>query len=209
MKLDLAPTKSNLLVVQETLALAKEGHELLSQKREVLLGELLHLVDDVKRVRREAEEALRRAYAALKLVLAHEGSDGAARYTAAYRDRADVSIQERSVMGVPIPLLSTKFPPHQPAWGLGESSAMLDEMVERFREALVRLNERAEVETTVWRLARELTKLHLRTNALEHLVIPQHEETAKFIQETMEEREREAYFQLKRIKARRAAEASG
>lgn len=201
MKLDLAATKANLLSVKETLSMAVEGHELLSQKREVLLAELLHLLNDVKRVKEEAESAIAEAYACFRLVLAETGQDGASRLSQACRALADVSIQERSVMGVPIPLIEVHLPDKQPSWVLGETPVIVDEMVERFRHALTLLSEQAEIETTVLRLGRELAKTQLRTNALEHLVIPQHQETVKFIQETMEEREREAHFQLKRIKS--------
>jgi V/A-type H+/Na+-transporting ATPase subunit D len=200
-RLELAATKANLLAVRETLALAREGHELLSQKREVLLTELLHLVNDVKRVGKEANTALEEAYTSLKLVLTQTGHDGAQRLAQGCRERAEVTVRERSVMGVSVPFVQVKTIPKRPMWGLGESPVVLDEMVERFQRALVLLGERAEIETAVWRLAQELAKTQRRTNALEYLVIPQHQETLKFIQETLEERERESHFQLKRIKA--------
>lgn len=201
MKMELAATKANLLSVKEGLALVQEGYDLLSQKQEVLLTELLHLMTDVKRVRDEADKALTEAYAALQMVVAHLGTDGARRLAQGCQDRAEVSVQERSVMGVPVPFVKVKPTRIGPIWGLGESPVLLDDMVERFRRAIVLLGEQAEIETAVWRLTKELGKTQRRTNALEYLVIPQHQETVKFIQETLEEREREAHFQLKRFKA--------
>ncbi len=201
MRLELAATKANLLAVKEGLAIAREGHELLSQKREVLLTELLNLMTDVKRVRDEADHALTEAYASLRMVVAHLGPDGAKRLDHGCQDRVDVAVRERSVMGVPVPFVKVKPTRIRPIWGLGELPVLLDDMVEQFRRALALLGEQAEIETAVWRLAKEFAKTQRRTNALEYLVIPQHRETVKFIQETLEEREREARFQLKRLKA--------
>ena len=64
------------------------------------------------------------------------------------------------------------------------------------------LVELAEIETTLWRLATELKKVQRRFNALDNLLIPQYEETVKYIEYTLEEKEREILFQLKRVKAK-------
>jgi V/A-type H+-transporting ATPase subunit D len=60
----------------------------------------------------------------------------------------------------------------------------------------------AEIETTLWRLATELKRVQRRFNALDNLLIPQHEETVKYIEHTLEEKEREILFQMKRVKAK-------
>lgn len=207
MKVDMAATRANLLVAKETLAMAREGYELLSQKREVLLTELLHLVDDVRRVHTDVASAITEAYTILRKTLALLGPDGAHRLRRGCRLRLEVTVRERSVMGVPIPLLQATPPPLQPLWGLGETPALLDELVQQFRRLVCLLVEQAEIETTVRRLARELSRTQLRTNALEHVVIPQYRETVKYIQDTMEEREREEHFVLKRIKSGRSDDA--
>ena len=45
---NVAPTKSNLLAVKEQLAVSTNGYELLEEKREILVRELMHLVEKVK-----------------------------------------------------------------------------------------------------------------------------------------------------------------
>jgi len=202
MRLKLPATKSNLLSVRENLHLAREGHDLLSQKKEVLYAELLHLVADVNRVREEAQAALAQAYMALRSVTAEIGPDGAKRLSEGCSELADVVMRERSVMGVIVPLLELRLPAKQPVWSLGESPLMIDEVVERCRRSLVLLCEQAEIETAARRLADEMAKTQLRINALEYFVIPQYEETEKFFQETLEEREREEHFQIKRARSR-------
>ena len=47
-KLNIAPTKSNLLAIKEQLAISTEGYDLLEQKREILVMELMRIVEQVK-----------------------------------------------------------------------------------------------------------------------------------------------------------------
>ena len=71
-----------------------------------------------------------------------------------------------------------------------------------FRTALRQLTQLSEVEVAVWRLAMELKKTQRRVNALENIFIPQYEETVKFLDDNLAEKEREAFFQMKRVKAK-------
>ena len=58
-KLNIAPTKSNLLSIKEQLAVAEDGYELLEQKREILVMELMHLVDKVKVLEQKINKKVR------------------------------------------------------------------------------------------------------------------------------------------------------
>ena len=58
-KLNIAPTKSNLLKMNEQLAVSQGGYDLLEQKREILVMELMHMVEQVKLLEREIEKALK------------------------------------------------------------------------------------------------------------------------------------------------------
>ena len=58
----------------------------------------------------------------------------------------------------------------------------------------------ASIRTVVWRLADEVKKTQRRVNALDKLVIPQTEETKKYIENVLEEKERENIFVLKSLK---------
>jgi len=87
-------------------------------------------------------------------------------------------------------------------YGLGSTTVALDEAAACFRRVLAEIPVLSETMTIVWRLARELQKTQRRVNALQHIFIPQYEETVNFIENALEEREREATFRLKRIKSR-------
>ena len=74
-KLNIAPTKSNLLSIKEQLAVAEDGYELLEQKREILVMELMHLVDKVKVLEQKINKKVESAYPELKKMLMQVGGD--------------------------------------------------------------------------------------------------------------------------------------
>ncbi|MBQ1662494.1 MAG: V-type ATP synthase subunit D, partial [Treponema sp.] len=78
-RLNIAPTKSNLLTVKEQLAVSTEGYDLLEQKREILVMELMHLVERVKLLEGSIDKCVAKAYPALKRMLMAVGGDRAER----------------------------------------------------------------------------------------------------------------------------------
>ena len=74
-KLNIAPTKSNLLAMKEQLAVSTNGYDLLEEKREILVRELMHLVEKVKLLEKEIDEVVAQAYPAFKKMLMLDGAD--------------------------------------------------------------------------------------------------------------------------------------
>jgi V/A-type H+-transporting ATPase subunit D len=112
-------------------------------------------------------------------------------------------------MGVVLPLVEAHGKPPETPYGLGDTTVSLDEAAARFRRVLSEVPTLTETMTTVWRLARELQKTQRRVNALQYIFIPQYEETVAFIESTLEEREREETFRLKRLKSKGTEVTSG
>jgi V/A-type H+-transporting ATPase subunit D len=79
---------------------------------------------------------------------------------------------------------------------------VLDEASTAFRDVLLRISQLAMLTATVWRLANELRKTQRRVNALQHIFIPQYQDTIAFIVSSLEEREREEVFRLKWLKTK-------
>ncbi len=202
MILDVPPTKSSLLELKEQLAIARSGHDLLEEKREVLVSELLHIIDDAEACRQRANDALAQAYRALREAVVELGRDQVRRAALACAAEARITLQERSVMGVPIPLLERQILELQPQFGLLGTSHTLDEALRRFHNALEVILRLAEVERAAWHLAVELKKTQRRVNALENIFIPNYEETIHYIEGRLEEAERETIFQMKLLKKR-------
>ena len=204
-RLKLSPTRSNLLMVKHRLKLAREGHQLLEKKRDVLIMEVLALIQDAERVQREVEVQFAKAYASMQEARAGMGTERVRRLALSRPHEVEIEITPRSVMGVAVPTVQFDAPQRQLLYGFGDTSVVLDQVHRRWRHALALMGDKAEKVTTVWRLALELKRTQRRVNALENIFIPTYEETLRYIQEMLEEKEREELFRLKRAKA--AAEA--
>ena len=201
-RLPLAPTKSNLLAVKEQLTIAKDGYELLEQKREILVMELMQMVEKVKLLEADIDKQIARAYPSLKRMFMAVGRDRTERLarTIVY----DFDLQEKRVIlaGMTFSSISVDLPKRRLAYSYLNSFADCDRVMIDFFELLRLLTDMASIRTIVWRLAREVKKTQRRVNALDKQVIPQTEETKVYIESVLEERERESVFVLKALKSR-------
>lgn len=199
-RLRVSPTKSALLRLRDELAFAREGKQLLTQKREVLVLELLRLQDDAQKAREELDRLLAEAYRAFAQAAVENGLEGMGRLALASPSWPGVRIHERSVMGVVVPIVERTPREWEVRYGLAAASLAADRAGRRLVEAVAKLLEVAEIETAIYRLATETRKTLRRERALENLFIPQYQQTVKFIQESLEERERENFYQMKLLK---------
>ncbi len=202
-RLALPTTKANLLQLKGDLVVAREGRQILDEKREIILREMFSHLEDLRRSRADAGAALDAAYSELASACVALGREQVARAALAAPPPAEITAQERSLFGIVLPLLSWEGAKAPPPWGLLDTSLELDLARERFLAAMDRLVEQAELDIAFRRLAAELRKTQKRVNALQNLLIPQYQETVSYMESGLEEREREALFQLKRVHARR------
>jgi len=208
-QLRVAPTRSNLLRIRESLKLASEGHDILDKKREVLITELMHLAHDAVEQQNTVWKHLAEAYRTLETARLSMGRERLEWAALSVNKTIEVSILPRSIMGVVIPSVESHGAPPTIPYGLGNTTVALDEAAARFREVLAEIPELAETMTSVWRLALELQKTQRRVNALEYIFIPQYEETIAFIESSLEEKEREETFRMKRIKSKTSRPSVG
>ncbi len=203
---NVAPTKSNLLREKETLALAEEGYELLEQKREILMLELMRRIDEVKVLEREMRRRAGGAYPVLRRMLLAAGRDNARELAAGVR--ADFGAKERRVQvsGISMPALEAVAPERRLQSSFMNSFADSDETAKEFSALLETIASMAGLRAIVWRLAKEVRRTQRRVNALEKMVIPESREVKVFIEASLEEREREAVFSTKLLKARKERE---
>ncbi|NLJ10903.1 MAG: V-type ATP synthase subunit D [Treponema sp.] len=196
----IAPTKSNLIKVKERLATAIEGYDLLEQKREILVMELMQTVEFVKILERDLYKKIETAYPALKKMLLVMGREKAERLSMNSRQRVELREKRVMIAGMNLPSLEVKLSDLELTYSPANSFAECDETVVEFYELLKTLTELAAVRTIAWRLAREVRKTQRRVNALEKQVIPTARETKAFIESSLEERERESFFSSKLLK---------
>ena len=199
----IAPTKSNLLRVKERRNTAQEGYELLEQKREILVMELMQRVEQIKRLEKELDERVSTAYPCLRRMLIAVGRETADKLSRDIRYKYELKEKRIHIAGQSLPGLEIKMPKAELKYSPANSFAECDETVLEFFELLKILTELAAVRTITWRLAREVSKTQRRVNALEKIVIPTAKETMGYIESALEEREREFIFSNKLLKKKR------
>jgi V/A-type H+/Na+-transporting ATPase subunit D len=199
---DVPPTKSNLFAVKEQLAIAREGFELLEQKREILIMELMRLVEEVKLVERDLDRRVGSAYGALKQMLVRVGREAARDASAGIAFEYSTREKHGKLMGIPLPTIDVGMPRLELKYSFMSTTSACDATTVEFFELLKLLARMAEIRTMVWRLAKEVRKTQRRVNALERIVIPDVVQTKQFIEGVLEEREREVFFVQKILKAK-------
>ena len=201
-RLNVAPTKSNLLMVKEQLSVAADGYELLEQKREILVMDLMRMVEKVKLLEREIEKQINKAYPALKSMLMAVGGDRVERLASGVQYDFKISEKPVVVSGMNFSSIEVDLPKQELFYSSLDSFADSDKVMVEFFNLLKLLTDLASIRTIVWRLANEVRKTQRRVNALDKMVIPQTRETKVYIESVLEERERENVFVLKALKAK-------
>jgi V/A-type H+/Na+-transporting ATPase subunit D len=196
-------TRMELLSIEAQISLAKQGYDLLEQKRTALMNELLQVADTVythnEMLQQAADEARQ------SLARAERCAGVEAVHSAAIATRAELPLQVTAVnvMGVKVPHIEQRRVSRS-ALGRGFSivgtSTTIDEAAEAFETQVNAMIQLAESELRLKRLAVELRQTTRRLNALEHFLIPEMIAERDLIQMTLDERERTDHFRLKMVK---------
>ena len=201
-RLNIAPTKSNLISMKEQLAVSTNGYELLEEKREILVRELMHLVEKVKLLEKDIDKAVAKAYPQLKKMLMLEGADQIERISHSIHYDFEMSEKNVTIGGMTFPSIDVEIPQQELFYSFEGTYSNTDETIASFFELLALLTQMASIRSIVWRLAEEVKKTQRRVNALDKMIIPQTVETKNYIESVLEERERENVFVLKALKKR-------
>jgi V/A-type H+-transporting ATPase subunit D len=200
----IAPTKSNLMKVKERLTIATEGYELLEQKREILVMELMRKLGEVKHLESELGTQVEAAYPALRRMLVVCGREKAAQLSQNISYNAKIKEKSMREAGLTLPSLEAVLPRVELKYDASGSYAECDETTMEFFKLLKILSDLAAIRTAAWHLAREVRKTQRRVNALEKMVIPQARESKVYIESSLEEKERDSFFTSKLLKKKKA-----
>ena len=195
-------TRMELLRLKNRKRLAERGHDLLREKRDSLVMEFFNAIAEIKESRENVEHTLAEAFTALTQAKMIMGPVKVLEFTSASGILAELGISTRSMMGVTVPVLSIKQEIPEIPYSLADSSTRLDLMSSKFGEALRAIVRLAEIESTVKRLAIEIERTKRRVSALESIVIPRLDATARFVKLALEERERGDFFRIKLVRSR-------
>lgn len=200
---NIAPTKSNLMSAQNSLEFSQKGFELLDQKRNVLIREMMSYMNRAKELQQRINTTFNEAYDALRKANITMGISTVEDISMAIPEADDFSILFKSVMGVEVPYINFEKKDIEPKYSFYRTNSAMDMAYEKFNEVKYLIYELAEVENAVYKLAKEVKKTQKRANALQNIQIPKFRERVKLIGEVLEEKEREDFFRLKVVKKKK------
>lgn len=202
---NVAATKGNLIAMKKSLALAKNGYDLMDRKRNILIKEMMELVDKVKMLRGEIQEAYDTGYYLLQRANIYSGV--IERIAEQVPVETGIQLTYRSVMGVEVPqvIYEPKKDMTVP-YGLDETNSHIDEAYLQFQKVKQITMVLAEVDNSVYRLANSISKTQKRANALKNIVISRYQSEIREISDSLDEKEREEFSRMKVIKANKAKE---
>ena len=200
------PTKGNLILAKNSLALASQGYELMDKKRNILLRELMGLIDQAKDIQAEIDSTFREAYQALQKANIELGIHYVQDIAASVPLEQSIRIKTRSIMGTEIPLVQSQSDWPNLTYAFYSSSEALDQArmnFEKVKELTIKLSM---VENSAYRLANSIKKTQKRANALKNITIPTYQNLVTTISNALEEKDREEFTRLKVIKRSKSSD---
>ena len=203
-RLNVNPTRMEMTRLKGQLKTATRGHKLLKDKLDELMKQFMEIVRENKRLREEAEKALEDAYKNFIIARAvlSEASLGEALMIP--QQAVSVKVTNRNIMSVNVPVFDFQKEGSKEGniypYGMAFTSGELDSAMVSFSDAMEPLLRLAESEKSAQLLAQEIERTRRRVNALENVMIPNYQETIKFIAMKLEENERANTTRLMKVK---------
>ena len=198
------PTRMELTRLKNRLKTAKRGHKLLKDKRDELMKQFLDVVRENRAIRAKVEAGLMKAHGSFTVasaILSPEMIEQALLYP---KQSVELTMSFRNIMSVDVPLYDFKTQREGTAeiypYGFATTSGELDDAVDALQSVFVDMLHLAQIEKTAQLLAEEIEKTRRRVNALEYVMIPNMEESIRYISMKLDENERAATTRLMKVK---------
>ncbi len=203
-RLAVNPTRMELTRLKKRLKTATRGHKLLKDKRDELMKQFLDIVRENRDLRKKVEEALNRAHKSFTVasaVMSPEVLEEALLYP---KQSVSVNMGFKNIMSVNVPryefITKSDDPSEIYPYGFAATSGELDDALSALSGTLMDMLRLAEIEKSAQLLAQEIEKTRRRVNALEYVMIPQLQETIKYITMKLDENERGNLTRLMKVK---------
>ncbi len=207
------PTRMELTNLKKKLVTARRGHKLLKDKRDELMRRFLELVRENKELRKKVEEAIKRANTHMALSCSNMSDESLDVALMMPSQKMSIEIKDKNIMSVIVPEYDVKFKTADEgdiySYGFAFTSGDLDDAVKDFADIMPDMLRLAQTEKTCQLLASEIEKTRRRVNALEHVMIPDYEDTIKYITMKLEEADRSNTTRLLKIKDMLLKDAHG
>lgn len=188
------------MLSKNSLALAKQGYELMDKKRNILIRELMNLIEEAKTIQTQIDTTFTEAYQALQQANIEVGIHYVQQIAQAIPVENGVRIKTRSIMGTEIPLVEHEEEKRVPYYGFYNSSESVDAAREGFLKVKELTLKLSMVENSAYRLAMNIRKTQKRANALKNITIPSYTALVKDITNALDEKDREEFTRLKVVK---------
>ena len=206
MRLNVNPTRMELTKLKKRLITAKRGHKLLKDKQDELMRRFIDMVKHNNEIRKDVEEELSKSFKDFVMARAIMSSEVLEEAIIYPKEKITVEVEKKNIMSVNVPVMNFKrqlegdlgsiYP-----YGFANTSAELDDSLEKLFNILPKLLELAAIEKSCQLMADEIQKTRRRVNALEYMTIPQLEETIKYIKMKLDENERGNLIRLMKVKS--------
>nr|WP_319218967.1 V-type ATP synthase subunit D [uncultured Trichococcus sp.] len=204
-RLNVKPTRMELSNLKSRLVLSTRGHKLLKDKQDELMRQFINLIRENNLLRDEVEKELTasmRSFVVAKSLLNEAFIE---ELFAVPGTAVELDIQENNIMSVVVPQMNFSIIDEDDKssdmqYGYVNSNAELDDAIQKIEKILPKLLKLTEIEKTCQLLADEIEKTRRRVNALEYNMIPQLQETIRYIQMKLEENERSNIVRMMKVK---------
>lgn len=196
-------TKIELIKIRHSLQVGRMVHKILDDKREVLLKKIDEMIEEANRARSDIWNPLGQIYTSVYDSYMSLGTTTLESIADSTPSVMEVDVNVRRIVDVKIPTLQvkTKEGGQELSYGFIETNSSVDKAAKLIKNILPKICKAAEYENAIFSLAKELERTQKLINALEYVIIPQYEYAISFIRSTLEEREREDFVRLKKVKA--------
>ena len=196
-------TKIELIKIRRSMQISKMVHKILDDKREVLLKKIDEMIDEANKAREDIWNPLDDIYKSIFNSYLALGTSVIQSLASSTPPSIAVDVHIKRIVDVKIPSLevSTKNKSSDLTYGFSDTNSSLDQATKLIKDILPGICKAAEFENAIFSLAKELEKTQKLINALEYVIIPQYQNALTFIKSTLEEREREEFVRLKKVKA--------
>lgn len=198
------PTRMELTRLKKQLKTATRGHKLLKDKRDELMKQFLDIVRKNKEHRERVEELLKKANTSFLIARAQMNKEALETALIYPAQRVSIESYSKNIMSVDVPVFKIKMQNQDSSanypYGFATTSPQLDSTIDALYNALSPMLELAQAEKTAQLLAQEIEKTRRRVNALEYVMIPNLEDTIRYIKMKLDENERGNLTRLMKVK---------
>ena len=204
--LNVKPTRMELSTLKDRLKVAQNGYDLLKDKQDELMRQFIELIKENNQLRNEVEDELSGALGNFVLASSSMNDAFMEEIVALPTKQVNLEIARKNIMSVDVPKMSFSYDDdnknndNEVKYGYLNTSSELDDAIEVLNEVMPKLLKLSEIEKTCQLMATEIESTRRRVNALEYRMIPNIQETIKYIQMKLDENERASITRMIKVK---------